>query len=429
MNLLVLGSGGREHALCWKLAQSPLCDKLYCIPGNGGIAQKWETASIKLNDFPALVDFARDKDIDLTIVGPEAPLVEGIVDHFIHNGLPIFGPVGNAAVLEGDKAFAKDLMATSNIPTAKFSVHHSIESAYKSPYLMQSPAVIKASGLAAGKGVAVVETYKETEAFLSDIFEKRKFGQAGSTVVIEECLRGQELSYLVATDGEDFIAFTPSQDHKRIGEGDTGPNTGGMGAYAPAPIVSKFDIEYIEEKIVAPTLKALRKKGIIYRGILYCGLMLTKHGPKVLEYNCRFGDPETQCILPLVDCDLVELLIACTEDGGIAKFKKTRKNLPIYTHNKHCACVVLSSQGYPESYQTGFKVSGLDEAPDDTLVFHAGTKLQEGNILTAGGRVFGVTGLGKSLKEALNKAYSAVDKIQFEGKYFRLDIGWRAMKK
>ena len=428
MNVLIIGSGGREHALCWKIAQSPLCDKLYCIPGNGGISAQWECPQLNAGGFEALTEFARAKNIDFTIVGPEQPLVDGIVNYFDISGLKICGPTSSAALIEGDKAFAKELMASSGIPTADFTVHHNLVSALESPYLKKFPAVVKVSGLAAGKGVFIVDSPREAENILTEIFAQKKFGDAGSTVVVEECLTGEELSIFAITDGEDFIILPPSQDHKRIGEGDTGANTGGMGAYAPAPIGDPDTVGQIEERIIIPTLEAMRRRGTPYRGLLYCGLMITEKGPQALEFNCRFGDPESQCVLPLIKPDLLELLLASAEEGGIACWKREHSGEEIYTTDKYAACVVLASEGYPGSYQKGISITGHDREYRDTIIFHAGAKYENGSFITSGGRVLGVTGLGKSLKQALDRAYSAIDNIKFQGSYYRRDIGWRALK-
>ncbi len=428
MKLLVIGSGGREHALCWKLSQSDRCTKLFCAPGNGGTSAGWSCPPLKVDDFEALNWFAKHESIDFTVVGPEAPLVEGIVNRFHKDKLRIFGPTASAALIEGDKAFAKELMDSTGIPTAKFTIHHSMVSALQSSLLESYPVVIKVSGLAAGKGVIIAESPREVDHALGSIFHLKRFGEAGSTALLEEYLTGEELSYLVITDGEDFVALPPSQDHKRIGEGDTGPNTGGMGAYAPAPIATPDLCETIEESIVKPTLEAMQKKGNPYRGLLYCGLIITKDGPKVLEFNCRFGDPETQAILPLLDVDLLELLLAATEEGGIAQWKKENGRRPIVKQGQYATCVVLAVDGYPGHYETGFPIKGLDRKFPDTYVFHAGTKIVDGKLVTNGGRVFGLTGVGKSLKEALDKAYYAANLIEFSGKYFRRDIARRVFK-
>jgi len=428
MKLLVIGSGGREHALCWKITQSPLCGKLFCAPGNGGAASSWACPPLKQDDFDALSWFAKHESIDFTIVGPEAPLVEGIVDRFNKEGLSIFGPTASAALIEGDKAFAKEMMEIAGIPTAKFTIHHSMIDALKSPLLNKYPVVVKVSGLASGKGVIVAESPREVDHALGNIFHLKKFGEAGSTALIEEYLEGEELSYFVITDGEDFVTLPPAQDHKRIYEGDKGVNTGGMGAYAPAPIASTELCAYIESHIIIPALKAMRDKGSPYRGLLYCGLIITKEGPQVLEFNCRFGDPETQAILPLLQIDLLELLMAAGQSHGITRWKQEHQSSAVWTPHKSAACVVLAAEGYPGHYEKGYPIRGIEGNYPDTVIFHAGTKLEEGQLLTSGGRVLGITGIGSTLRGALDKAYYAANAITFSGKYFRRDIGWRALK-
>lgn len=429
MKLLVIGSGGREHALCWKISQSPKCGRLYCVPGNGGAESNWSCPPLKVDDFDALTWFAKHESIDFTVVGPEVPLVEGIVDRFKSEGLKIFGPDAGAALIEGDKAFAKELMQSAGIPTSKFTIHHGMQSALKSPLLGTYPVVVKVSGLASGKGVIIAESPREVDHALGNIFHLKKFGEAGSTALVEECLYGPELSYFVITDGEDYVALPSSQDHKRIGEGDKGPNTGGMGAYAPAPLATPQLCSEIEEVIVKPTLKALRDKGYPYRGLLYCGLMITKDGPQVLEFNCRFGDPEAQAVLPLLKVDLLELLIAASEEGGITRWKKKHGDEPVYMTDKSAACVVLAAEGYPGHYEKGMDVKGLQDNYPDTYIFHAGTKMIDSDIVTSGGRVLGITGIGPTLQAALDRAYFAANGIRFNGKYFRRDIGWRASEK
>ena len=429
MKLLVIGSGGREHALCWKITQSPECEQLYCSPGNGGAANEWSCPPLMADDFDALTWFAKHEAIDFTIVGPENPLADGIVDRFQNSRLKIFGPTASAALIESDKAFAKELMATAGIPTAEFTIHHSMPEALRSHLLNEYPVVIKVSGLAAGKGVIIAESPREVDHALGNIFHLKKFGEAGSTALLEKFLKGEELSYFVITDGEDFVALPPSQDHKRIGEGDTGPNTGGMGAYAPAPLATPELCAEIEQKIVKPVLAELASRGNPYRGLLYCGVIVTEDGPQALEFNCRFGDPETQAVLPLLKVDLLELMLAAAKPGGISAWKKENGDAPIWDEKKHAACVVLASDGYPTHYEKGFPIRRLDGIYPDTVIFHAGTKIHDGQHLTNGGRVLGITGIGDSLQNALNKAYYAANAIDFSGKYFRRDIGWRALKK
>ncbi len=427
MKILVIGSGGREHALCWKIAQSPLCGKLYCIPGNAGIARNWECPAVNGGDFEAVIDFVKSAGVDFTIVGPEQPLVEGIVDRFNAEGLKVFGPTAKAAMIEGDKAFAKSLMAETGVPTAEFTAHTDVASALKSPVMSRFPVVIKASGLAAGKGVIVAESRAEAVKTLRDIIENRKFGEAGATVVIEEYLEGEELSCFFITGGNNVIALPPSQDHKQIGEGDTGLNTGGMGAYSPPPVATAELLSEVERRIARPILEAMRDKDRIYQGMLYCGLIITDDGPKVLEFNCRFGDPETQCVLPLIQGDLLEMMLASTEEEGVRHYLKDHPGLEVYSGQRHAACVITASGGYPGSYAKGYLITGLERDYEDTIVFHAGTRIDGNDVVTSGGRVLGVTGLGDSLKAALERAYGAIDGINFKDMYFRRDIGWRAL--
>ena len=429
MKVLIIGSGGREHALCWKIAQSPLCEKLYCIPGNAGIAEHWECAPVKVDNFDNVIAYAKAVGIDFTIVGPEAPLVDGIVDRFQEEGLKIFGPNSAAAILEGDKAFAKELMQENGIPTAEFRVCTDYYSALDAVMERSFPVVIKVAGLAAGKGVFIVKGTTEMEEVLTSILKDKKFGHEGNAIVVEKCLRGEELSIFALTDGENYILLPHSQDHKRIGEDDTGPNTGGMGAYAPAPAGTPEVIKSVEARVIRPLLRAMQKRGTPYHGLLYCGMILTNEGPSVLEFNCRFGDPETQCVLPLVKPDLLEMLIASSEAGGIAKWKENHKGEIISSPNEYAACVILASEGYPGSYQKGKKITGLEAILEGTVIFHAGTKKEGMDIVTDGGRVLGVTGIGATLGAALTKAYSAIRKIEFEGKYYRRDIGQKTLRR
>ncbi len=419
MKVLVIGSGGREHALCWKLAQSRKLEELYCAPGNAGIAQIARCLPIAADNIHDLKEAAKIEEIDLTVVGPEAPLVGGIVDAFQEEGLRIFGPVKAAAQLEGSKAFAKRFMRSQGIPTAAFGVYDDYNEALFALGNYTYPLVIKASGLAAGKGVIICANSSEAENALRQIMADNRFGEAGSTVVIEEYLRGEEASILAITDGETYFCLTPSQDHKRLLDGDQGPNTGGMGAYAPAPVITPELQERIEREILRPTLHGLESRGIRYTGCLYLGLMITEQGPKVLEYNVRFGDPETQAVLPLLKSDLLEIFHAALE-GELYDQK-------IEFHPGAAACVVLASRGYPGSYEKGKVITGLDKVPDDVVVFHAGTAEKNGEIVTSGGRVLGVTARGNDLKNALDSAYKGADTIQFEGKYFRRDIGKKAL--
>jgi phosphoribosylamine--glycine ligase len=420
MRILVVGSGGREHALVEALAQSPNATALYAAPGNPGTAQVATNVGLAADDADGLVDFAREEAIDLTIVGPEQPLVDGLVDRFEAEGLRIVGPTAEAARLEGSKAFADRFMDRHGIPTAAFRVFEAEAYDDAAAYLDEvgAPIVVKADGLAAGKGAYVCSTLEEAHDALDEIVKERAFGAAGDRVVIEERMEGEEVSVLALTDGSRYVLLPPSQDHKPIGEGGTGPNTGGMGAFAPAPIVDGALLEQICRTIVEPTLQGMQEAGTPYQGVLYCGLMITDDGPKVVEYNCRLGDPEAQVVLPLVESDLVEVFDALADgrlDGGSVR-----------TAPGSAACVVLASEGYPIEYDTGFEITGIEEAEalSDVSVIHAGTRLRpDGALVTNGGRVLGVTARGPTLPEALDVAYRGVDRIHFQGKTVRSDIG------
>ncbi len=422
MRILIVGSGGREHALAWKIFQSKLCDKIFCAPGNGGIEQIAECLPIPADDVSGLLDFARKEKIDLTVVGPERALELGIVDEFTKAGLKIFGPDKSAARLEASKVFSKELMAKYKVPTAAFKVFDSPDAAKKYIEAHGAPCVVKADGLAAGKGVVVAKTVDEARAAVTAMMEDKVFGEAGKRIIVEECLEGQEASILVITDSRQVLALASAQDHKRIFDNDQGANTGGMGAYSPAPVVTESILKTVMEKIIYPTLDGLAKEGIDYRGVLYAGIMLTKNGPQTLEFNVRFGDPETQAILPRLKSDLVEIMLA-TAVGKLSKIKK------LDWEERASVCVVCAAGGYPGNYEKNKEIFGLEEAQrmKDVVVFHAGTKKAAGKILTGGGRVLGVTGLGNSIKEAINKAYAAVDKIKFEGMQYRRDIGKKAL--
>ncbi|MFA4983722.1 MAG: phosphoribosylamine--glycine ligase [Candidatus Omnitrophota bacterium] len=429
MRILVVGSGGREHALVWKIAQSSLADKIFCAPGNGGISDPAECVDIKADDIPALLDFSRRQKIDLTVVGPEAPLVSGIADEFAHYGLDVFAPSRAAACLEASKVFAKELMAKYNVATADFKVFDNAADAKRYVQKKGAPCVVKAEGLAQGKGVVVSETTEEAIGAISDMMEKRIFGDAGRRIVIEDCLAGQEASILVLTDSKTVVPLASSQDHKRVFDGDKGPNTGGMGAYSPAPVVSSSLWDEILNNIICRTVDGLAREGIEYRGVLYAGIMVTREGPKVLEFNVRFGDPETQAILPRLESDLVEVMLACAK-AGLAGFKNLKWS------SRACVSVVMSSGGYPGNYEKGKDISGLDEAAKtgEVVVFHAGTKkLPAGSgqasarYVTNGGRVLDVTGLDTTIKGAIEKTYQAVEKIKFEGAHYRRDIGRKAL--
>ena len=422
MKILVIGSGGREHALVWKIAQSKLVDKIFCAPGNGGISQVAECVDIKADDIFGLLEFARKQKIDLTVVGPEVALSLGIVDEFEKAGLKIFGPNKRAATLEASKVFSKELMKKYNVPTAKFEVFDNPESAKKYIIKLSAPCVIKADGLAAGKGVIVAKDFDEVRNAITLMMQDKVFGDAGNRIIVEECLQGQEASILVITDSREVVALATAQDHKRVFDHDQGPNTGGMGAYSPAPIVTPELFKEIMEKIIYRTIDGLAKEGIAYRGVLYAGVMLTKDGPKALEFNVRFGDPETEAILPRLKSDLVEVMLATTE-GKLSRVKTLEWD------NRACVCVVCAAGGYPGDYAKDQEISGLDQAAelDDVVVFHAGTKKVGDKILTNGGRVLGVTGLGATIKDAIHKTYAAVGKINFEGMHCRKDIGRKAI--
>jgi len=431
MRILVIGSGGREHALVWKIAQSKLAEKVFCAPGNGGIAQAAECIDIKADDVARLLEFARKEKIDLTVVGPEAALAAGIVDEFEKYGLKVFGPNKLAAQMEASKVFAKQLMAKYNVPTAEFKVFDNASEAKKYITQKNAPCVVKADGLAAGKGVVVADAAAEAVGAVSAMMEQKVFGAAGNKVIVEERLEGQEASILVITDSREVIALASAQDHKRVNDNDQGPNTGGMGAYSPAPVVTAPLFKEILEKIVYRTIDGLVKEGIIYKGVLYAGIMLTKDGPKTLEFNVRFGDPETQAILPRLKSDLVEIMLAAAN-------QKLSRLRTLEWETRACVCVVCTAGGYPGDYEKGREIFGLDEAAklQNIVVFHAGTILQNQRTneptnqrtryLTNGGRVLGVTGLGATIKEAIDKAYQAVGKISFEGMHYRKDIGRRA---
>jgi phosphoribosylamine--glycine ligase len=425
MNVLVIGSGGREHALVWKLKQSPSVKEIYCAPGNAGIAELAMLVPIKADDVEGLFQFAAKNRIDLTVVGPEVPLVKGIVDRFEKDGMKIFGPSKRAAELEGSKAFAKQFMKKYGVPTADFEIFTKAQSAEAEHFIQQhsAPLVVKADGLAAGKGAVVCQTQTDALNILGEFFAKNIFGEAGSTVVIEEFMEGEESSVFVLTDGTDYQLLQPAQDHKQILDGDRGKNTGGMGAYAPAPVVTNTVMKRVEEEIVQPVLRGMREEGRTYKGCLYVGLMITSGGPKVVEFNCRFGDPEAQAVLPLIDGDLFEILSACAV-GGLRSIK-------VQHHDASTVCVVVASRGYPDTYETGKVIHGLESvrAEDGVIVFHAATKKENGSFVTSGGRVLGVTAIGyrNDLEGTINAAYSAVKQITFDGAYYRSDIGKKGL--
>jgi phosphoribosylamine--glycine ligase len=422
MKILVIGSGGREHALVWKLSQSPLVKKVYCAPGNAGTLEDGENLAIAVDDVTRLVRFARENAIDLTVVGPEAPLVAGIVDEFRRQGLVIFGPTAAAARLEGSKVFTKKLLRKASIPTADFAVFSRFPEAER--YIDEGdeqPLVVKADGLASGKGVFVCATRAEAKAAVRTILQERSFGDAGSQVVIEECLVGEEASILAIVDGDTIVPLEVAQDHKRAYDNDLGPNTGGMGAYCPAPVVTPEIMDEIVRRILVPTVHTMKVDGCPFSGVLYAGVMLTAGGPRVLEYNVRFGDPEAQPVLMRLKTDLADVLLKAAT-GRLGELEG------LDWDPRPAVCVVMASEGYPGDYKKGHPIYGLDEADKlpDVKVFHAGTALKNGEVQNTGGRVLGVTALGNTISEAKQNAYAAVDRIRWNGGWCRRDISDRA---
>jgi phosphoribosylamine--glycine ligase len=419
MKILVVGSGGREHALAWKISRSPLCDKLYCAPGNAGTMSIAENVLLKAEDIQGLVDFALREDIDLTVVGPEAPLTLGIVDEFEVKGLKIFGPKKNAAELEGSKIFAKQFMERHMIPTAQFEIADSSEQAKKivNSGKFSFPLVVKADGLAAGKGVTVCRNAKRAEEAIHTIMEEKKFGDAGKRIIVEEFLEGKEASFIVISDGFKILPLATTMDHKPVFDADKGPNTGGMGAISPSPYINQVMFEDIMETIVFPSITRMLEEGRKFKGVLYVGLMLTDEGPKVLEYNCRFGDPETQPQVLRMEGDLVEVLLAAVEGNVLEK--------EIQWSPKTSGCVVAASGGYPLKYEKGKLIEGLKEAASfpGVVIFHAGTVFKDGEYYTNGGRVLNVCGSGNTLEETMDTIYKALSRIFFEAMHWRRDIG------
>ena len=423
MRILVVGGGGREHALCWAIAGSPLCDKLYCAPGNAGIAGEAECVSIAAENIPAIVEFAQREGIDFVVVGPESPLVLGLVDRLTEAGIKSFGPTAAAAALEGSKAFMKDLCAKYGIPTAGYGRFTEAKAAKDFIRQKGAPIVVKADGLAAGKGVIIAETVDEAEAAVDSMLTGGQFGEAGEEVVIEEFLGGEEASFFALVDGETALPLASAQDHKRAFDGDKGPNTGGMGAYSPAPVVTDSVVAEVMRKIIEPTVAAMKAEGRPFKGVLFAGLMLTAEGPKLLEYNVRFGDPECQVLCVRLMSDLLPALIA-THDGML-------KNFQLRWQDKAALTVVMAAKGYPDSYQRGSTIRGLDRAAalSDVMLFHAGTKAGPGGaVLANGGRVLAVTATGATTAAAQARAYDAVDLIDWPQGFCRRDIGWRAVK-
>lgn len=422
MKVLVVGSGGREHALVWKLRKSKKVDKIFCAPGNGGISKLARCVNINADNIKGLIDFAQRNKITLTVVGPEAPLANGIVDAFQRKKLNIFGPTQSAAQLESSKIFSKEFMRKYHIPTAPFKVFTTAAEAMGFCKSAEFPLVIKADGLAAGKGVFICKTPEDADQAIKDIMIDNIFGDAGKKILIESFLKGQEVSIMAFSDGKYVKALLPSQDHKQAYDGDKGPNTGGMGAYCPTSIVDKDTMSRIMEHVLIPTINAMNQENIPYKGVLYAGLMLTETGPKVLEYNCRFGDPETQAVLPLLRTDLIELIQA-TINGKLNNFGN------LNWKPGSSACVIMASKGYPGKYQKGISISGLNNFNEENcIVFHSGTDLKNNNWLTSGGRVLGITGFDADLQSALNRAYRGINKIKFNGAMFRRDIGFRVLK-
>lgn len=420
MKVCVIGNGGREHALAWRLSISPNVTKVYAIPGSAAMSDCAELVGIDWQQSDHLISFLKENQVDLVVVGPEAPLVAGLADVLNKAGIPVFGPSKAAAQLEGSKVFAKDLMKKYNIPTAAYGVFHKVDEAKTFIAQTGAPIVVKADGLAAGKGVVVAMTVDEANAAVEDMLSGNRFGDAGSTVVIEEFMEGEEASLLAFVDGKTVVPMIASQDHKRIFDGDKGPNTGGMGTYAPAPVLTDALRDEAMKTILEPMVEAMEKEGMSYVGCLYAGLMITDEGPKVVEFNARFGDPETQVVLPLLDSDLGQIMMACATGTLTADMVKWK--------DSSAACVILASKGYPETSSKGDVISGDIKQYDTTIVFHSGTKLVGENYVTNGGRVLGVVGLGKDLRTALDRAYGRIAHIDFEGMQYRTDIGAKAFK-
>ncbi|MZR29249.1 phosphoribosylamine--glycine ligase [Sneathiella litorea] len=422
MKVLVIGSGGREHALCWSLKKSPLVERLFCAPGNGGIEDVAECVDIGAENIDEIISFCQKEDVGFVVVGPEGPLVLGLVDKLANAGIKSFGPSAAAAALEGSKGFMKDLCREYEIPTAAYQRFDNANAAKNYVATQTLPIVIKADGLAAGKGVIIAGTLSEANETIDEIFGGL-FGGAGAEIVIEEFLEGEEASFFVLTDGEHILPLATAQDHKPVGDGDTGPNTGGMGAYSPAPVMTQAMIDTTIKKIIKPTVKAMKDRGIPFTGVLYAGLMITTDGPKLIEYNVRFGDPECQVLCARIDSDLLPALIA-TSNKGLA-------DLTLQWRDETALVVVMAADGYPGSYEKNTLIQGLDEAAeiDDVLVYHAGTKRDGDTVLATGGRVLGITGMGKTVKQAQEKAYSGIETINWPQGFCRSDIGWRAVER
>lgn len=418
MKVMIVGGGGREHAIAWAVAKSPKCDKLYAAPGNAGIAELAECVNISVMDADSLVAFAKEKEIDFVIVAPDDPLAAGVADAFLDEGIKTFGPRKNAAIIEASKAFSKDLMKKYNIPSAAYETFESADEALAYLETQEAPYVLKADGLALGKGVLICNTLEEAKAGIQEIMVDKKFGEAGNKVVIEEFMTGREVSVLCFSDGKTILPMTSAQDHKRAGDGDTGLNTGGMGTFSPSPFYTDEIAKFCEENVYQRTIDAMAAEGREFKGVLFCGLMLTEKGPRVLEFNARFGDPEAQVVIPRLKNDLLDVMIACT-DG-------TLDQVDLQFEDNAAVCVMLASDGYPVSYEKGYEIRGLENFKDKDgyYVFHSGTKFDDaGKVVTNGGRVIGVTALGENLVQARANAYKATELLDFDNKYMRHDIG------
>lgn len=420
LKVLIVGSGGREHALAWKLAQSPRVSGLYCAPGNAGIAEYATCVPLAVDDLSGIVDWAKGEAIGLVVVGPELPLTLGLVDALTEAGIKAFGPTAKAAELEGSKVFSKDLMQKYGVPTAKYGVFTEAKEALDFARDLKGPWVVKADGLAAGKGVLICQDMQETEAAIIQVLVEKAFGDAGGKMIIEDFLEGEELSLMAFCDGKTVIPMVSAQDHKRVFTGDQGPNTGGMGAYSPAPLATPDLVEQVEQEVLVPVMQAMEREGRLFKGILYAGLMVTAEGIEVLEFNARFGDPETQVVLPRMENDLVDVMLAVVE-GRLNEVQLKWKE-------EACTTVVMASGGYPGDYQKGISIKGLDQVPEGVVVFHSGTAQAGEQIVTNGGRVLAVTALGQDLRAAVDAAYAGVKGISFQGAHYRTDIAKRAFK-
>lgn len=422
MKVLVIGSGGREHAICYSFAKSSKIDKIYCAPGNGGISKIAEIVNIDVNDFKKLSEFAKSNNIDFTFVGPEVPLSQGIVGFFEKEGLKIVGPSKQAAALESSKIFSKEFMNKYNVPTARFDKFNDIDAAlsFLENWEENKKVVVKADGLAAGKGVYMCNGKADAVNAVKQMMADKVLGDAGTSIIIEEHVNGAELSYLIFTDGVSYSMMPASQDHKRVNDNDEGPNTGGMGAYAPAPLATAELNKKVEENIIKKVINGIKEEGFEYKGVLYVGVIMNGDEPYVLEFNCRFGDPETQAVLPLLETDLTDICAAILD--------KKLSEIEIKWKKETAVCVVLASGGYPGKFESGFEIKGLDGVTDkNTIIFHAGTKNENGKIVTSGGRVLGITAIGSDIKGAIDKVYSEIKRISFNNMHYRKDIGWRAL--